>query len=135
MSSSRESKVCVVCGRPFEWRRKWAENWDEVRYCSDRCRRSKRFGGEGGAGRAIEASIDALLDQREAGKSICPSEAAQRVADRGVGDVESWRDLMEPTRAAARRMAYDGRLEITQDGRMVDPAEARGPIRLRRPRG
>lgn len=34
-------KVCVVCGRPFAWRKKWEKVWDEVRYCSARCRRSK----------------------------------------------------------------------------------------------
>jgi hypothetical protein len=31
-------KVCEACGRPYTWRRKWALNWDEVRYCSDACR-------------------------------------------------------------------------------------------------
>jgi hypothetical protein len=31
-------KTCAVCGRPFVWRKKWAKVWDEVRYCSDRCR-------------------------------------------------------------------------------------------------
>ncbi|MEO1817357.1 DUF2256 domain-containing protein [Pseudomonas sp.] len=35
-------KVCTVCGRPFSWRRKWALCWDEVRYCSERCRRTRR---------------------------------------------------------------------------------------------
>lgn len=34
-------KPCAVCGRPFTWRRKWAKVWDEVRYCSDRCRRER----------------------------------------------------------------------------------------------
>ncbi|AGZ35634.1 DUF2256 domain-containing protein [Pseudomonas sp. SWI6] len=34
------SKVCVVCGRPFDWRKRWARCWDQVRYCSQRCRRS-----------------------------------------------------------------------------------------------
>ncbi|WP_419758599.1 DUF2256 domain-containing protein [Acidisoma sp.] len=33
------AKICVVCGRPFAWRRKWAKVWDEVRYCSDACRK------------------------------------------------------------------------------------------------
>ena len=32
------SKVCEVCRRPFTWRRKWARDWESVRYCSDRCR-------------------------------------------------------------------------------------------------
>jgi len=34
-------KVCVRCGLEFEWRKKWAKNWDEVKYCSDRCRENK----------------------------------------------------------------------------------------------
>jgi hypothetical protein len=33
------SKICAACGRPFTWRKKWEKVWDEVRYCSDRCRR------------------------------------------------------------------------------------------------
>ncbi len=35
------TKVCVSCGRPFAWRKKWARVWDEVKYCSDRCRGAK----------------------------------------------------------------------------------------------
>ena len=31
-------KPCAACGRPFAWRRKWARDWDQVRFCSDRCR-------------------------------------------------------------------------------------------------
>jgi hypothetical protein len=34
-------KICATCGRPFVWRKAWAKVWDEVRYCSDRCRDSK----------------------------------------------------------------------------------------------
>lgn len=32
------AKACAACGRMFSWRRKWARDWAEVRYCSDRCR-------------------------------------------------------------------------------------------------
>nr|WP_253958841.1 DUF2256 domain-containing protein [Paraburkholderia fungorum] len=35
-------KLCVVCGLPMSWRRRWARNWSDVKYCSDACRRSKR---------------------------------------------------------------------------------------------
>ena len=35
------SKPCVACGRPMSWRRSWARNWNEVRYCSEVCRRRK----------------------------------------------------------------------------------------------
>ncbi|MBS1683331.1 MAG: DUF2256 domain-containing protein [Bacteroidetes bacterium] len=35
-------KVCAACHRPFTWRKKWERVWDEVKYCSDRCRSAKR---------------------------------------------------------------------------------------------
>lgn len=34
------TKRCASCGRLFAWRRKWAADWDKVRYCSERCRRT-----------------------------------------------------------------------------------------------
>ncbi|MDH3992695.1 MAG: DUF2256 domain-containing protein [Gammaproteobacteria bacterium] len=34
-------KTCPICQRPFSWRRKWQRNWHAVRYCSERCRRSR----------------------------------------------------------------------------------------------
>jgi hypothetical protein len=34
-------KVCVVCKRPFIWRKKWEKVWDDVKYCSERCGRNK----------------------------------------------------------------------------------------------
>ena len=36
------SKPCHHCGRPFAWRKKWAREWDHVKYCSDRCRRATK---------------------------------------------------------------------------------------------
>ncbi len=35
------SKPCAVCGRPMSWRKAWAKNWDNVRHCSEACRRRK----------------------------------------------------------------------------------------------
>ncbi|MBZ2183717.1 MAG: DUF2256 domain-containing protein [Bryobacter sp.] len=34
-------KTCLVCQRPFVWRKKWQRVWNEVLYCSDRCRGNK----------------------------------------------------------------------------------------------
>ncbi|NRD71027.1 DUF2256 domain-containing protein [Psychrobacter okhotskensis] len=34
-------KVCPVCQRPFTWRKKWEKDWEQVFYCSERCRRGK----------------------------------------------------------------------------------------------
>lgn len=34
-------KICMVCNRPFTWRKKWEKNWEEVKYCSNLCRNKK----------------------------------------------------------------------------------------------
>ena len=39
--AERPSKLCAACGLPFTWRKKWARDWDRVRYCSEKCRRRK----------------------------------------------------------------------------------------------
>jgi hypothetical protein len=103
------------------WRAAWATTWDEVRYCSDRCRKRKIRPVD----LALEHAIRTLLAGRAAGATICPSEAARAV------DADGWRDLMEPARAAARRLVDTGVVEITQGGRVIDPSSARGPIRVR----
>ncbi|MBF00557.1 DUF2256 domain-containing protein [Flavobacterium coralii] len=33
------SKICAACGKPFTWRKKWEKNWENVKYCSERCRK------------------------------------------------------------------------------------------------
>lgn len=42
--SDLPSKVCPVCDRPFTWRKKWEKCWDDVKYCSERCRRRRNQG-------------------------------------------------------------------------------------------
>ena len=41
-------KNCLQCGLPFTWRKKWERDWDEVRYCSERCKRGGPAGGGAG---------------------------------------------------------------------------------------
>jgi hypothetical protein len=74
----------------------------------------------------LEAAILELLRERGAGKTICPSEAARRVAP------EDWAGLMERTRAAAARLEAAGEIAITQGGVAVEGSRAKGPIRLRK---
>ena len=75
---------------------------------------------------ALERAVLDLLAERDAGKTICPSEAARRV------EPDAWREQMEPARDAARRLAGEGRIEITQRGEPIDPeGPFHGPIRLR----
>jgi hypothetical protein len=104
------------------WRKKWARNWEQLRYCSDACRRDRPQPFD----EALETAIVDLLQTRGVDKTICPSEAA-----RAVFPEERWRDEMERARRAARRLVDRGIVEITQKGRPVDPSTARGPIRLR----
>ena len=115
-------KPCLVCGRPITWRKKWERDWDQVKYCGDACRRRKSSDVDA----TLEATILALLKGRKGGATICPSEAARAVAADG-----DWRPLMEPARGAARRLAGRGLVQVTQGGRVVDPGNFRGPIRLR----
>ena len=118
-ATSRESKICVACGRRMEWRKKWERNWEAVKYCSDRCRRAKISDLDLG----LEKLIEELLTNRSG--TMCPSEVARAVSD-------DWRDLMEPVRAAARRLEARGFLVFTQGGQVVDSSTAKGPVRLRR---
>jgi hypothetical protein len=41
-------KVCATCSRLFEYRKKWARDWANVRYCSDKCRRVGPAGAKAG---------------------------------------------------------------------------------------
>lgn len=106
----------------MHWRKAWARNWADVRYCSDTCRRKKVSHTD----RALETMIMTLLAQRHG--SICPSEVARKV------DPENWRDHMESVRRAARRLVITGDVIITQGGSAVDPSTAKGPIRIERVR-
>ena len=40
--SDLPEKLCVACGRPFRWRKKWERDWDSVRHCSEACRTGRR---------------------------------------------------------------------------------------------
>lgn len=39
--SNLPTKICLICKRPFTWRKKWERDWEHVKYCSERCRRNK----------------------------------------------------------------------------------------------
>ena len=61
-----------------------------------------------------------LAHRRGTDSSFCPSEAARTLAT-------EWRPLMTDV----RRVAAGLPLVATQKGKTVDPADARGPVRLR----
>lgn len=63
------SKVCVVCNRPFTWRKKWERCWDEVTTCSKSCngkRRAAKGAQSGAAGEVVEfAGADGAISTDE----------------------------------------------------------------------
>ena len=73
-----------------------------------------------------ERAILDLLARRDPGRTICPSDAA-----RALGGDDGFRPLMPLVRAAAAALVATGDIEVTQRGRVVDLATARGAIRLR----
>ncbi len=78
---------------------------------------------------SIAAVILDLVRARGLGKTICPSEAARRLAA-GDPDTNAWRVLMPAVRAAAGQLRGQGLIVVTQRGRAVDPLDVKGPIRL-----
>lgn len=40
--SNLPQKICPICMRPFHWRKKWRANWNNVIYCSKKCKLKKK---------------------------------------------------------------------------------------------
>lgn len=39
--SDLPKKTCPICKLPFTWRKKWEKNWENVIYCSKKCKKNK----------------------------------------------------------------------------------------------
>ncbi|MBC7372158.1 MAG: DUF2256 domain-containing protein, partial [Bdellovibrionaceae bacterium] len=91
-----KSKVCESCGRTIEYRKKWALNWESVKYCSDECRRNKK-------NFDYRAAILEKLSTRGSGKTICPSEVLSH-------DQKADTTMMEHVRRSARLLANEGKI-------------------------
>ena len=37
----KDEKICKTCKKLFSWRKKWQRDWENVLYCSERCRKNK----------------------------------------------------------------------------------------------
>ena len=40
--SNLPTKICLHCKRPFNWRKKWKLVWENVLYCSKKCKSLKK---------------------------------------------------------------------------------------------
>lgn len=66
-----------------------------------------------------------MLAERDCDATMCPSEVARALRPDG------WRALMPDVRDAARGLAREGRVVVTQRGAALSPdAEWRGPVRI-----
>lgn len=111
-----QDRWCQTCGRVITWRKKWARDWEQVRYCSKACRRSRRTALD----QALEDFFRAALRSR---RQVDLSEAPAAVP--GVH--------REQVRQAARRLIAAGEAIGVQQGRTIDPSRHRGSFSLRRP--
>ena len=77
----------------------------------------------------LREAIVSLLDKRDVGKTICPSEASRAVsgAERGIE-----KEYMDRTRGVAQKLVDEGIVEVTQRGQVVDMSRVKGPIRIRK---
>jgi hypothetical protein len=110
-------KICASCGRIITYRKKWEKNWDEIKYCSDECRRNKnRFDFRDAilellrlrGPHAVIAQVDVLTSSQQADAV-----------------------LLEHARRSARLLAHEGKIELLQNGKVVDPTTFRGPVQMR----
>ncbi|MBL7252930.1 DUF2256 domain-containing protein [Paractinoplanes lichenicola] len=106
-----ESKTCASCGRTITWRKAWADDWDNVRWCSSACRRR----GLRDSDRDLEVQILTALDR------------TRRFPLTGINGER------EDVRRAARRLAAAGRVRWLQNGHPVDPSTARGDVDISKP--
>ena len=74
---------------------------------------------------AIQNCLMRLVRDRGPNKTICPSEVARSL------EPDNWRDLMPQVRAVGIVLAQSQTIAVTQKGQVVDPANAKGPIRYR----
>ena len=112
------SKHCPVCGRRFWWRKKWERDWEQVRFCSTRCKSTRLDATD----RAVEDCLRRLL--RQSSNKPVPL-AALREHLQVDPDTERARN-------AARRLVAAGEAVLVQNGRVVAPEVARGALWLRR---
>jgi hypothetical protein len=74
----------------------------------------------------LAAATRALLRHRRPDATICPSDVARAVGGNG------WRAILDEARSVVDELRRAGTVRVTQRGKEIDPAEARGPVRVGR---
>ncbi len=76
------TKICVVCERPFTWRKKWERCWDEVTTCSKSCNRKRRA-----KAKTQKTEVLATLGTEEQAKQHATEHDSQCSSDGDENDV------------------------------------------------
>ena len=123
MRTARTSKVCASCGRAFTWRKKWAKNWEQVRYCSTRCRSKGTILPQDPL---IQAVFDAL--KRVPSKRACTVDAIEQA-------LHEQGHSAQQTRVALRTMIHAGQISSMEGNKRIAPERLKGnsTLRLMRP--
>ena len=87
------TKICVVCDRPFTWRKKWERCWDEVTTCSKSCNASRKRDKNGNGDNAADADASDEDDEGGAGGT----------SDGGGGGGGNGRDAKREQRKANKK--------------------------------
>ena len=79
------TKVCVVCERPFTWRKKWERCWDEVTTCSKSCNAKRRSGNRAILGENDDDDDDHVhKDEKDRSRSIDKKVSKKNNANEGA---------------------------------------------------
>ena len=76
---------------------------------------------------ALTDAIMTLIHERGHQKTICPSEAARKLAG---SDPDLWGAMMPQVRKTAIHLAREGRIVIYRKGKAISPDDLKGVYRL-----
>ena len=102
-------KTCVVCNRPFTWRKKWEAVWDDVQTCSQRCNGERKK-----ANRIARRAADAqggLLSDASDGESSSATVAAVAVA---APRQQQQQQLVRKVGTLVAELSLDAKLPMAQ---------------------
>ena len=95
-------KTCISCGLSFSFRKKFEKDWDEIKYCSKKCRKNK-----------LEKSDKEIEDFiLEFARGLYPPKAIQaRTISRTYFGIH-WKKFHQRVLAAIRRLSHRNILMI-----------------------
>jgi len=142
------SKVCLICQRPFTWRKKWERSWDEITTCSKSCNAKRRqlqqqqkqqdaFTTTTTTTSMLEANRELIeleidTDFDDGGESIvsasssfddafsCSNDLSSNAVESAINEERAFRKAAKKERKAERRAIREGRADPTHGQKRCD---------------